>query len=380
MKRMLLAVFSALYLGASAQITISNTVFPSAGDSLSYTTDNQPGNLDVATPPGGNQVWDFSTLSGNQHAKTYYKQASLGVHVSAFPGAELVVITPASEAYYNVTSTKFEAMGAAGATPQSLGVSVIARNNPAMLERYAPMNFFDIKQQTSSLNIPFLLPDTLKQGPLAAVDSVRARVTTQSTDVIDAWGTCIIPGGSYPVLRQKHTQYTTRGFDVQIKLGPFLSWIDLSTFLGSSGLGNLGGLLGTDTSVAYRFYTDSQKEIIASATMKKDLSGVQTIQYKENTVTAAEEPDSPGTASIQAFPNPAVDWVRFNCANLPVDDYTLKVFNILGRVVWKDNFHVSGTKSITLELDNFRKGTYLYSLIDGKGNIIGTKRLLVLKP
>jgi hypothetical protein len=35
---------------------------------------------------------------------------------------------------------------------------------------------------------------------------------------------------------------------------------------------------------------------------------------------------------------------------------------------------------VTLELQDFRKGTYLYSLVDSKGNIVGTKRLVVLKP
>lgn len=81
-----------------------------------------------------------------------------------------------------------------------------------------------------------------------------------------------------------------------------------------------------------------------------------------------------------AFPNPAVEWVRFDCKNLPESDYTLKIFNIVGKVVWKENYSISGNKSITVELEDFKKGTYLYSLVDKDGNVIGTRRLVVLKP
>jgi hypothetical protein len=200
---------------------------------------------------------------------------------------------------------------------------------------------------------------------------------------VDGWGNCSIPGGTYPVLRQKQTQYTSRAVDVKIQIGPFATWVDLSTFLGSGGGGGaLGALLGTDTTVAYHFLSGTEKEEIAVATMNKALNAVQSVRFKhnKNTMVDAQEADAPGSASIQAYPNPAVDWVRFDCTNLPSGDYSLKVFNILGRVVWRDNFQVSGNKSIRVELDNFRKGTYLYSLLDGKGNIISTKRLLVLKP
>ena len=114
--------------------------------------------------------------------------------------------------------------------------------------------------------------------------------------------------------------------------------------------------------------------------MSPDLSQVVRIRYKDNKTTAAPEVNSPGTASISAFPNPAVDWVRFDCTNLPQEDYTLKIFNIIGKVVWKENYQLAGTRSIRVELDNFKKGTYLYSLSDKKGHIVGTKRLVVLKP
>jgi dihydroorotate dehydrogenase len=50
--------------------------------------------------------------------------------------------------------------------------------------------------------------------------------------VVDGYGTCQIPGGTYPVLRQKRTDYTTTALDVLV---PFLGWVDLSTIIGGGG-------------------------------------------------------------------------------------------------------------------------------------------------
>lgn len=378
---MLLAVFSAFYFGAFAQITITNAVFPAAGDTLQFAIDAQPdGSINVATPPGGNQLWDFSSLQLGQTLETIYQPASAGSDVSLFGGADLVVIGQAGETYFNVTNTKFDVLGYSGADPANFGLNVVAKFGPAVTERRAPMNFFDINSQSTDLSLPFStdqLPDSLFSGLPIQPDSIRVRISTDRLEVVDGWGTCKIPGGQYPVLRQKRSEYTTTGLDVKV---PFLGWIDLSTLLGGGGGGGLGGFLGTDTTITYRFYSGTEKEEIAVATMSNDLSTVESVRYKNNGLVDAVTIDAPGTAAIQAFPNPAVEWVRFDCSNLPAEDYTLKIFNIVGRVVWKENYHLTGNKSIRIELEHFKKGTYLYSLVDSKGYIIGTKRLVVLKP
>ncbi|MBU6340292.1 MAG: T9SS type A sorting domain-containing protein [Bacteroidetes bacterium] len=377
MKRMLLAVFSALCFGASAQITITNAVFPNVGDTLHYVTDAAPDNtINPATPPGGSQNWDFSALKPDQPSKVVYKAPSAGTHAASFPGADLLVIGQTGESYYNKTNTKVELLGYAGGDPANFGVQVLAKFNPAVTIQANPTNFFDILTQTTNLTIPFStagLPDSLFGG--INIDSMRVRINTQALAVMDAFGNCTIPGGTYPVLRQKRTEYTTTKIDVKV---PFLGWIDISTFIPNGG--GFGNFLGTDTTVTYHFLSGTQKEEIAVATMSNDLTQVESVLFKDNMTTAVEDTDAPGSAGIQAFPNPAVEWVRFDCKNLPSDWYTLKIFNILGKVVWVNDFELSGNKSIRLELQSFKKGTYLYSLIDSKGNVVGTKRLVVVKP
>jgi hypothetical protein len=377
MKQMLLAVFSALCINASAQITITSATFPVAGDTLRYALDNAPsGSINPATPPGGNQLWDFALLAISQTTETVFRPASAGMNVASFPGADLAIIGQSGETYFNVTNDKFEALGYAGADPAGLGLNVLAKFAPPIIERRSPVNFFDINQQTSDLTLPFStedLPDSLFQGAPVIPDSIRIRLNTQRLDVVDGWGTCQIPGGTYPVLRQKRTEYTTTNLDVYVGL---LGWIDISQ-LG----GNLGNFVGTDTTVTFRFLSGTEKEEIAVATMNNELSAVESVLFKNNGFVDTEAPGiDPGTANIQAHPNPAVEFVKFKCTNLRQDEYTLKIYSIVGKVIWKNNYSLGGNADIQIGLSDFKKGTYLYSLVDSKGNIIGTKRLVVLKP
>jgi Secretion system C-terminal sorting domain len=378
MKRMLLAIISALSISASAQITITNAVFPTIGDTLRYVTDNSPQGIDAATPPGGNQIWNFGGLKRSTTFQTAYTNANKGVNFSKFPGADLAIINQQGESYFNKTTTNFENMGFVGRNQAAFNIVLLAKYSPVLVERKAPLNFFDIAQQTSNLNIPFdadELPDTLLQNLPIKPDSIRVRINNQRLEVVDGWGSCSIPGGTYPVLRQKRTEYVTTGIDIKV---PFLGWLDLSTV---GGGGSFGGLIGTDTTVSYRFLNDKEKEEIAVVTLNNAQNAAQTVRFKNNNVLlSAPEFFAPGNSSIQAFPNPAVEWVRFDCNNLQPGEYTLKIFNIVGRAVFKETYQIAGNRSIRIELEDFKKGTYLYSLSDAKGNVIGTKRLVVLKP
>jgi Secretion system C-terminal sorting domain len=384
MKQMLLLSYFTLMLRlAVAQITITASTFPSAGDTLRYASELTPGPSvsAIITPPGGSQAWDLSSLMpGLLRDENVYQPASQGKNASRFPGAELVVIGPAGETYYNRTTTQFENMGFVGQDPAGFGINVVTRFGPALVERKAPLRFFDVLQGSSNLTLPFSvkeLPDVIKNNIPGLVDSVRVRISIQRLSIVDAWGTLRIPGGQFPVLRERRTEYTTNGLDVK---APIVGWIPLPT--SGTGIPGLGDFLGTDTTVTYRYYNDKIKEEIAIVTLNNQQSAVRSVRYKDIKVTTSVDDvfGAPNNPAIHAYPNPAIESVRFDCMNLPASDYTLKIFNIVGRIVWKETHPMSGNKSIRVELDHFKKGTYLYSLEDGKGHIVGTKRLVVIKP
>jgi len=390
---MLLATLSALCLSvATAQITITDNTFPSAGDTLKFATDNNPQGIDVMNSAGvTNFFWDFSDLKISQTTQTTYRPTSAGINAAKFPSADMVVISQAGESYYNKTTTKFEFLGFSGTDPVGFGLNVLAQYSPVLVERKAPLKYLDASQQTTNFSLPFpagpilaLLPDSIVNSFPVTPDSFRVRSQIARSEQVDGWGNCKIPGGTYPVLRLRRTEFSTNKLDAFIKPLPFLpgTWVDITNLAGGGGIGGgFGDLLGTDTTITFRFLSGTDKEEIAVATMSNDLSEVETVRFK-NTSGISASPDvlAPGTANIQAYPNPAIEWVRFDCTNLAADDYTLKIFNVIGKTVWKEVYPINGNRSIRIELDDFRKGTYLYSLADSKGNIIGTKRLVILKP
>jgi len=392
---MLLALLSALSLQATAQITLSAATFPVVGDTFRYAIDLDPStSIDFITPPGGNQLWDFSGLKFNQTAQTVFLSPSAGAGVSAFPGAELLTkVQGGSESYFNVTAganARVELMGFVGGGNIPFAPNAVGRFAPPLVDRRAPLTFGNTNVLTSNLTIPFSvndLPaafDSLIAGVPGGqfVDSIRVKVRFEQADTVDAWGSLKIPGLTMPipVLREKQVEKSSTTMEARVVLvPPFGSWIDISTFLGGSGFEDF---LGSDSSITYRFLSDVHKEELASVTANFALDTIQTVRFKNISVLTStpDVADAPGTASVQAVPNPAIEWVRFECNNLPSDEYTLKIFNIVGKVVWKDTFQAAGKRLITVDLDSFSKGTYLYSLVNRKGGIISTKRLVVVKP
>jgi hypothetical protein len=389
MKGMLLAVLSTLWLSAVAQITITNVYFPVVGDTLRYTTlANAATMLELITPPDENQQWDYSHLKSNQNTVIAYLAPSAGNNAASFPGADLLVKTfGGGESYYNITNTQFEFMGFSGGAAIPLVPTAVGRYSPALIERRAPLNYRNTHGQTSNLTIPFAVSDLppIFDSILASIplqfDSVRVRVRFQNADTVDAWGQLKIPNATeyYPVLRQKRITKTRNAVEARIA-GPFPLWVDITAFLGGTPF---GGFTGADSFVVYRFLSNDHKEELLTVTANFFEDTIRTVRYKTLPLSVSVTPlldDAPGTASVQALPNPAVDKVRFECNNLPSDEYTLKIFNLVGKVVWRETFQASGRRIVHLDLDDFNKGTYLYSLSNKKGEIIGTKRLIVVKP
>lgn len=383
---MLLVVLSALWFHAAAQITITAATFPAVGDTFRYALDLAPEGSGFITPSGGSQFWDFSDLQFEQTFETIYQAPSGGTSTGEFPGADLLIKTPGGESYFNVTNNKVELLGYSGGDPANFGVNVLARFAPPIIERRSPLKFFDINQQTSDLSLPFstdALPDSLIANipGINFIDSIRIRINFQRLEVVDGWGQIKIPGmtGFTDALREKRTEYTTTNIDIH---NTFLGWLPLPTGGGGGGGGGgIGNFLGTDTTVSYRYYSNLHKEDLAVVTLNNAQDSVETVRFKNiDMLTSAPDFDAPGSASVQAFPNPAIQWVRFECSNLPADEYTLKIFNIVGKVVWKETHYIAGKRSIKVDLEDFNKGTYLYSLVNQKGTIIGTKRLVVVKP
>jgi len=357
-------------LGLTAQITITNATFPVVGDSLKTATDLTPAGISM-TPPGGPQTWDFSTLNADTRQVDVFHPASDGSAAANFPGAELVVIGDvAGETYFDITPTAFSILGIGGAGA-SIGFPVQADliYSPPLVVYEAPLNFFDNDSYTSNATIS--LPTSAIPGaifdslgiPTGLFDSIRLRITVQSLRLVDGYGTLAIPGGTYDVLRQKQTDYTTTGVDVHT----FIGWVDIGTIIGG------GGLIPPDTTITFNFLSNTEKEPIAVVTVDSTQLIASQIDFKDNGIPNAVNHVTIEPPSIAVFPNPASDIVTIDIDhNLP-GKYSFRLFDVNGQEVFDQD------PTATLEemsVQSLQPGLYIIQVIYENDQVIGYGKLI----
>lgn len=381
------------WVAAKGQITITKASFPVAGDSLVLSTDETVSNIKIAKN-GINQTWDFRTLNASTVQVSYFKVASQGAAAAQFPAAELVEKRGTLDYYINVTNDRLEEIGVSGSSADFFNLNTTTRVSPPRVSRRAPMNFLDLNSSTPATIVAFslaTLPDSLKTlfgGAAGLIDSIRVKFSSTRNDLVDGYGTVRLPMGDFEVLREKRISYSQTDLEAFLKLTK--SWINVSQLLGGQIPGGFQNFLGKDTVFTYHYYAEGVKEPIAIATMDNlDNTKALEVTYK-NVKKATATKDTPNEdweteqvlnnrPDIKAMPNPAIEFVNFELNNIPQGTYKIKIYNLLGTVVWEEQHQIAGSKSIRMDTNNLKKGTYLYSLSDSKGKILATKRLIVLK-
>ncbi len=380
MKNHLLGIFFlTLSFALSAQITVTNATFPQAGDTLRTAIDGAPNGIDI-NPAGGttDQSWDFTNLLGVATERVY-RPASEGTNFAAFPSADIFsTLGPTGETYYDLMDDGMVLVGYEGPDPANLGLSLTVKLDPTLRERRAPLNFIDNYSDESAIllsfasdDLPAAVLDSLDETP----DSIRLRIAIDRNGIVDGWGTAKIPGGTYDILREKIVEERDTRLEIKVSIGPISSWIDVTSAV------PFFDFVGKDTVTTYTFWNDEEKEPIALVTVdNEDNDQVLLVEYKYVDLSTNTTYINRGRPDLVANPNPAIDEVRFNFLNLDSGQYTLKVYNILGVVIWEKQYRVSGNRTEKIDLSNFRKGTYLYSLVNENGKTITTKRLMVMRP
>jgi hypothetical protein len=360
---------------ATAQITITNSVFPAVGDTLHYAFGNQAGAINqIFTPPGGGQTWDLSNLQPSANWDQIMRNPQSGMHDGSFPSASILFhpLNSNSEVYWQVTGNQVLDLGYFGLDELGLGLNLLFVKTPALEVSWAPINFFDIKQSTSNVltafDAPIAPPILLNLVPTA--DSFRIRVTYQRLGVIDAWGTMTIPGGTFDVLRKKQTEYKSTAVDV--KVAP-LGWIDISTIGGQQILP-----LGTDTITTFHFLNDVSKEAIAICTLNTAQNQVTKVQYKALPPPSAIYSPS-FNAVLSAYPNPVLNTLYVHFANDAAGaKVQFSLINDHGIPVLEQTEEASpGEIDVAIPVANLAPGVYTL-LLQRNGVAVGRARVVKL--
>lgn len=354
-----------------AQITVTNATFPVAGDTLKYATDLNPDGV-VITAAGGPTTWDFTGLAATQKFETSFQAASEGSAFADFSNAELVSIGAGGqgETYYDVNANSFNNLGFFGTDPTGgLPIPSAFKFDPPVPERHAPLHFIDNFQPSTTLNITLPIDSTIgailsQLGlPAGLADSIRIGVTASRIELVDAYGTLTIPGGTYEVLREKITEYR----DTHLEIHTFGFWVDVTAQAGA------GSGLGKDTTITYSFISDTEKEFIAVVTMDNSGTVVQQVDYKDNNVVSGDDEVAATVPTVVVSPNPTTAIAVFELKNFANGNYSLRLLDGLGRQVFAKKIGL-GKESVSLE--NLGQGTYFYQVFDEKNQIKATGKVL----
>jgi len=338
-------LFSGFELGAQQEI--SNLTLPEVGDTLRTAFDAMPPDFDLGTP-GADKSWDMSGLQGLS-METIILDASSGVNSASFPTAnQRVEVTASQEVYYNKQENLVELIGFAGDDPFGFGLQSVLAYEPARVERSLPLLYEDQNSSTSRLQITIpasaLPQEVLDQLPTPAIDSVKLTVDIDREDLVDAWGEVELPAKTFGALRERRYEITNSSLEV--KLGN-LPWSDVTDLVLNSY-----PELAPDTSLNYYFWGDVKEPLAIVDVNPLDESDIISVTYKTDLTTVDIPYIKRNKVDLIAYPNPAIEEVRFDFRNLNTGNYTLKIFNILGQEVMSNDYKIQG---------NQRKALFFYT-------------------
>lgn len=84
--------------------------------------------------------------------------------------------------------------------------------------------------------------------------------------------------------------------------------------------------------------------------------------------------DVVNNANVSVYPNPAIDFVKVNLADLNLNNGRIEIYNALGVLCFEQKF--VGNNELTLDLSQFSKGVYLYR-IESQGHYTSTSKLIL---
>lgn len=343
---------------------------PSGGDTFFLAIDQIPSNI-RALSSGSNQRWDFTTLLAPYSRAYVWRSAGR----SKSNVERLFTQTEAfTEALYLKTGSELSLSYASGRDPLGISRNAYISFSPALVVRKYPMRYGD--QSTSKVTMTILTasedvtPAILRKLPFQP-DSLRFRVTLERFSHIDAWGRLIIPGGIHEVLRQKQEEHRTIQVDARVGQR---KWHHITHLV------PLRELFPNPDVLTYIFYSNTTPEPIATVSVHSQDNTTLRVEYKAHDTTEDLPLLLSTKASIFAFPNPVIVSARFEFFNLPAGEYELSIYNLLGVPIIRKHYQISGNRTERLDVSELRKGAYLYTLKDERGNTIATKRLMVIRP
>ena len=91
--------------------------------------------------------------------------------------------------------------------------------------------------------------------------------------------------------------------------------------------------------------------------------------------SSSRNPSSDGDRIVKLYPNPATTYVTFELSGTE-RGYSIQVYSFLGK---KMTERQNISQKVTLDLNDFNRGLYMYHLVDASGKIVESGKFQVTK-
>ena len=195
-KSLFTSLFILTALWGFSQITITNANMAPEGVTIIQANDTLPDASIVPGNSGSNQTWSFSAATADEFDTIYTELPSWTPYADSFPDANYALrLTSFGDTTYvfaNKNDDYFASLGYIGSFDDSsvMALTIV----PQELLMDFPVEYGNQRNEN------FYYQKTMVSA-IPGYDSIRFKTSTSKSVEVDAWGTIIMPSGSYNCLR-----------------------------------------------------------------------------------------------------------------------------------------------------------------------------------
>lgn len=366
-KQLLLTLVCAfMMIEMSAQVIIDMLPVPEPGDTIERFLVSDPSGLEISAP-GPDQMWEWMFEDGVR----FVYRAEANDQPATFPGADIVLDEGFRQFYIDASPESWDIVGLIGTDPIGFGLTVTSFYDPALPDVYAPLEYGDstFNAATVYTGIPkSIIPDSVLATLPVVPDSIRAAISFQQEDKIDAWGELSINGNSQDVLRQyRKTRFAAR---IEAKIS-ILPWTDVTGFI----IDFLPpGVNISDTLYEYRFMAPGDGWPVAIVDVDETNTPLN-VEYSEEITLPVFVPGT-HLQQLVAYPNPSAGNLTIGLPQEIVGKVNTVVYDQQGVIQDLRSLLVSGN-TITLDPGVAGSGLKFILLSNENGEPIGVARVFV---
>lgn len=352
-----------------------NRIFPvpKIGDTLLVMQDNMPKTVRHWPFMSDSTSWDLNGVRAPFIRKRMIQDAA--ADPMALRGANAWIETSfRSKEFYLIDENSIKSIGVTGVDLFGDGLSFTGYWFPqrtVMQSVYTPGPSPEVRNQLIYPCVLSDLPQSLRDQLPYQPDSIKIVTSvTEQARIQDPVSLDLHLYRHSALRRDLITVQTTR---IETKKAG-LVWQDVTRFI------RFPKIFRTDTLRETFFYSPDFREPVAVIRYKNlqdpdQITYMAPDIYKDLIVVEDFKPN------LFFFPNPyTFGTLRIELLINDPGLYTLRLVNLIGKEVWRENHYLEGNKTLDYSFTHLQKGTYFMIFQQDENHVIGTKRLLLLKP